>query len=559
MTKSPDTPATSTSPTPPTPRPPVAWSRAEWVVLVLLTVAAVALRVRFAVSAGGLWRDEINSANLASAPTLAAMYADLQTDSYPALYLLLLRSWMTLFGGGDASLRTLGLILSLLLPVAAWWACRQFRVRPGVTLLFCGLGPALVTWAGVSNRAYGLGVALLALAVGAAWRAYARPTAANRVLLAVAVLLAMQTLFYNAVLLSGVLGVLIVFALVRRRFRDAVVFVAVGLCGGASMAIYLPMIRSAAEWSMLVKMPIGPLWLLRMLGRTLNEGGAFVPYVFAVVIAAAGVAAVLAVLRARSEPSTTTAPPVEQDLPAFALATAVVSVALHFGFLLHLSYPTASWYYATVVLMLTLTADVALGVTAVDAAARRRRVVMLIVLTIACLPGAWLAVGRRQTNVDVVARYLNDNARRGDVILVHPWFVGITFDRYYHGPADWATLPPTASHRLHRLILIKRAFADPAAARPVLDRMTSALAAGHRVWLIGEFPAPGDTFPGLPPLPGPADSAFAWNEVSRDTAWAGQAVHTVHAAGASITPVGRLVTGRVNFVEDMPLSVAERH
>jgi hypothetical protein len=75
-----------------------------------------------------------------------------------------------------------------------------------------------------------------------------------------------------------------------------------------------------------------------------------------------------------------------------------------------------------------------------------------------------------------------------DYVIVHPFYCGVTFNRYYKGAAPWTTLPPLEDYTLQRwdLFMAKMQTKDPIA--PVIERITSTLQSGNRVWLVGNFP-----------------------------------------------------------------------
>src|SRR4029079_7002267 len=141
-------------------------SRWPMLVAVAGSVLAIGLRVLAAVAAGPLWRDEAGSASTAAVPTFSEFWSRQPLDSFPLLWQLLLRFWTTVaWNDGDVAIRSLGLGLALLLIPALWWTCRSLGTVPLASLLFAGVAPTFVVWAGVQNRAYGLGVALLALSI----------------------------------------------------------------------------------------------------------------------------------------------------------------------------------------------------------------------------------------------------------------------------------------------------------------------------------------------------------------------------------------------------------
>jgi len=54
------------------------------------------LHIRYFLFAGGLWRDEITSLNIANIKSLSEALANLYNDSFPAGWLLTLRFWQKL-------------------------------------------------------------------------------------------------------------------------------------------------------------------------------------------------------------------------------------------------------------------------------------------------------------------------------------------------------------------------------------------------------------------------------------------------------------------------------
>ena len=65
----------------------------------LVLSASVALFVH----SGAFWRDELSSIMLAQLPTVTDMYANLESDSAPLLFVCLLKVWMAL-GPGTGSI-----------------------------------------------------------------------------------------------------------------------------------------------------------------------------------------------------------------------------------------------------------------------------------------------------------------------------------------------------------------------------------------------------------------------------------------------------------------------
>ncbi len=109
-------------------------AKAEWLVATFITVAIFWLHLHFWQNAGGLWRDEVNTVNLAQNPSFTA----LAHDSFPVFLPLCFKIWSA-FGHSDLWLRLLGMILGLLLPLAFWLVARATNRPPLFSLLLFGL------------------------------------------------------------------------------------------------------------------------------------------------------------------------------------------------------------------------------------------------------------------------------------------------------------------------------------------------------------------------------------------------------------------------------------
>ena len=124
---------------------------------------------------------------------------------------------------------------------------------------------------GDSIRAYGLGIALMLLVLGAMWRSgrviHARPRGDSRRLSAV---LSVQCLYYNSVLLLAIcLGAASV-TLRRRQFKETLIVFAIGGISAATLLPYVPTIQRVHSWNFIWKAPFTPGELWRTLGSRLE-------------------------------------------------------------------------------------------------------------------------------------------------------------------------------------------------------------------------------------------------------------------------------------------------
>src|SRR5262245_4102850 len=173
----------------------------HWIVATLVTLFAVYLHALFFLNAGGLWRDEIELVNLSLLPSFSDMWRNQPHDSCPILMHLVVRAWSAVgFGNTDATLRVLGLYVSVFLLMAFWFASWTMRKGPPLlAVTLAGLNVTIIR-TGDSLRGYGLGSALAVLTLALIWRLTCRPSLATFSCAVAAAVLSVQTLYQNAFL-----------------------------------------------------------------------------------------------------------------------------------------------------------------------------------------------------------------------------------------------------------------------------------------------------------------------------------------------------------------------
>jgi hypothetical protein len=181
-----------------------------------------------------------------------------------------------------------------------------------------------------------------------------------------------------------------------------------------------------------------------------------------------------------------------------------------------------------------------------------RAVLALAIVAIGVFP-AWQALHFRQTNVDIVAAQLQKQVAPGDLILINRWNYGISFRRYYHGPAKYETIPPIEDLRTHRVDLLKRQMMSPAPMNPVLQRMEETLRSGHTIWLIGRL---GFVSQGKEPqiIPPGYDGPNGWVGGNFYAAWAEQAGFLVQSHALHFKRLRVPLDQPVSRYENLPLS-----
>ena len=468
---------------------------------------AVLLHVIFVQHAGALWRDEVNSANTAASSSIAEMWRRLEFESTPVLSLLVLRGWHAIGAGAtDAGLRVFGLLGGLALPASIWFAMRRSaRAVPLVSLAILAVNPEVVRWAS-SVRAWGLGAALAIVTLALIRDAATSLSRRALIWAGCAAVLSVQCVYQNAVFLTAAIAAGVVVALVERRAKVAASLVGIGAIAALSLVPYLGILQRRSAWNALNQGPLTFAMMTDKVWELLWGSGAIVFGCWAALIAAAVI--LLAARLARGWRPSRDADGSSATFAVVALVASTLGITL---FYLTFRYPTQSWYYVAILAIVAVCCETILTTVARTwRGVRLAKVALTIAVLAAGLGPAWTSLVVPQTNVDDAAAQLSAQAAPGDLIVVNPWYVAISFERYYKGQVDVVTLPPIDDHAIHRFDVVKQDMAATAPIAPILARMQHALETGHKVWFVGTVgaQAPGSPPARLPPAPLP-DSGWA--------------------------------------------------
>jgi hypothetical protein len=438
------------------------------------TLLAAFLHVTFGLHAGALWRDEVTSVEIATMPAWSETWSNLAFESFPALFVGLLRIVAGVPAtASDAQLRVFGVVIGLLILGALWLNARWLRLGvPLLSLALIGCNPMVIRY-GDSMRAYGLGILLMLLVLGAIWRLMEAFTPGRLALAAITAVLSVQCLYYNAVLLGAVCVGAVAVALRHRDYRRAFSVLAIGALAAASLLPYLAIIRRVGTWSFIWKTPftLSAVWL--KFAETFGAPVSALVWIWIGLFLLVVLAGSWALLRQ----------PID-DRTLFALVTLVAGTFAYAGFLKMLSYLTQPWYYIVFLAFAAVCIEMLTASIWKERALLGRAAFALLFAGVAAYP-AFGAVKVRQTNIDLVAARVETLSAEGDLVLINPFPYGISFQYYYHGRAVYRTIPPMEDLRSHRADILKKQMMATAPMAPLLMEIEATLRGGHTVWLVG--------------------------------------------------------------------------
>ncbi|MEX2207300.1 MAG: hypothetical protein WEF50_13815 [Myxococcota bacterium] len=512
----------------------------EWALALGLAGLLLFVHVQNWLHAPWLWRDEISTLHISTAPTLSELWTRMEWESSPLLWPLTLRGWSSLgLGSSPLALRALSLAVGVGALASLFFALRRVAgTVPLLALLLVAANPNVLRF-GDTLRAYCLGLLLATLLVVALWRLTLRVAKRETFVAALLAIACVQCLYHNAVVVLALCTGCAVAWAARGRIREALVPLAVGGLAALSLLPYAGPLGRAREWNMIIRAPVDAAWLLAKLRATIDIGGPWLSIAWLALALAALAACAWRILK--PEPGSESAASRRAGAAFFAVAL-VVGVAVYATFLILVGYPTQAWYYFSLLGLAAVLIESALHVELDGAYAWRVSRIALFVIGLAIVvPALWRGQPARMTNLDRVAATLAAQARPDDLILVAPWYLGIAFDHYYTGKTPWLGVPEVGDHTLTRYDLVKALMLRPDAVRPIADRAQETLQRHGRVWLVGELPlADGNPPPRAPPLA--PDSPLGWGELGYQLLWSREVAHRlqVYASRVSHVPLGDL-------------------
>jgi hypothetical protein len=489
----------------------------EWGVAGLITLASVYLHWICSRSAGALWRDETGIVNIAQLHSWQEVWNALPHDHCPVIFPLLVRAWSEAgLGATDYGLRILGLGIGLGLLTAIWISLRLMgRGLPLFTVALVSMNSTVIIF-GDSLRAYGLATVFILLTLGLVWHFLERPNWQRGLLAAITAMASVQTLYQNAFLVLAICVAGIALSVQRRQYRTALAMMGIGLVSALSLLPYVHAMIEAQSWWALSKPREGVgafiAQLIQISGGADHTWFLFVWFISVIMAATLGAGHFLVINQETA---------VQRNDVCFFAGMALVAGFAGYGSFFMLSGLTVQpWYCIPLFGFIAVCCDVILP--RIHPVTRLGVLLVAILSPLLAYPVVHTQVQQPRTNGYLVAEKLSRHIIPGDLIIVYPWYYGITFARYYHGGLPWETLPPLGDYRFHRYDLLKTKLQMTNAIQSVLEETEAKLRSGHRVWIVGEvpFPKPTATPPvDLPPAP---NGTMGWFDAPYTQVWGAQ-------------------------------------
>ena len=541
-----------------------AWTRYfhlfEYAAFGLVCLTVIMLHVALYQNSGAFWRDECSSILLADAPSWTEMWNGLPTDSFPALFVSLLRSWkLAGLGASDSGVRLLGILFSLGIMISVVWSCRSLGVKvPLLAVSLVCLNSSMLYY-GSSIRAYGLAALLIVACFAVFWKLILRPGYGNCALAFFLATLSIHCNYQNCYLLFGIGTAAALISLRNRFWKRGIVVLAICGMAASTMGIYYQVIlRTQREVVSISHFQLSLATIAKGLGDTTSGGNLIVLAgwialgVFLLVIAS--------VAHGQSQRSTPKRWPPSPALYGV-LAVVISALAGATFFKIHGMFPF-NWHYLPFVALFGVAIDC--GIQPSKASewwiAPSKVAVACLLAGVSIMP-AWNAAQLRRSNIDLIAATLERDATANDLILVNPFWLRPSFKKYYQGETRWYRIPvdpnemggawqPGVGSSIRTMMSCENSI------RPTLALARETLRKGGRLWVVGgvQFLAPNEELPDLPPAPHPR---YGWDNNVYTMLWSMHLGHFLQRHSTTANSIALPVPNQVDSRENLPLIVIE--
>ncbi len=509
----------------------------ECSVAIALTLLAVFLHAFFLINAGGFWRDEVNSISLALMPGLIDTWSALKFDIHPALHILIVKIWAKLFGHNDMSLRTLGFTVGVLIVAALWFNSWVHGNRPPlISLLLIGTSPVMIRSLD-SARPYGVVVLATILAFTVVWRAVQKSGAVRLITASFMLVLCIQTLYQSAVFVLAIGIGAITVAFLRGGLKQASLLAIPFFLAAISLLLNMSHLQEAIGWWPLAKNPLETGSALSALIDAISSPTKWFMFLWAAVVVVAIIGVIQNLVRNRF---TYNREEVQGYFFLYCGITFISSIVCFVLFFLFMVGPISlqAWYYVPLLVVIVVSAEPLVDQLTLKKFRRALFLLAIAVSSITALVPAKQNLTMRMTSMDLVASFIEREARPDDLVIINPWYLGISFNRYYQGGAPWVTFPALQDNTIHRHDLVKERMTNPESISEDIRRITSTMQQGGRIWVIGQVGSlkPRPVVTPLQPAPLPKTG---WSSAPYLENWNNHLMNVLltHAREVAIVPV----------------------
>ncbi|HYK91745.1 MAG TPA: hypothetical protein VE398_23465, partial [Acidobacteriota bacterium] len=316
-----------------------------------------------------------------------------------------------------------------------------------------------------------------------------------------------QTLYQDAILVLAIGIATLIVAYLKGGLRRALVLLAPFCVAASSLLPYVGHLQEARRWSQVANVSAGNARHTAFLDALSSPTEWFVViWVAVALLAIAG--AIRGTLRKEGRGERHQS---REHILLYCGITFAVSLA---GFLLFFVYVAGSvslqpWHFVPLLVLSAVTLTPLAEPDVRNTVLRACRTLVTTAAAALVLVPSARDLAMRMTSMDLTASVVGREARPDDLVIVNPWYLGISFSRYYRGSAPWTTFPSLQERTVHRYDLLKDRMRQPETIAEDIRRISATLQQGGKIWAVGQLEV--NTNPRVSPLAPAPLSVTGWS------------------------------------------------
>ena len=458
--------------------------------------------------AGGFWRDEISSIQVALSQNWKSLYNTQADDSFPLLNVTCIRIWNNIFNSSERTISQADFIIRLYGMIAGLflaWCVLTSRISKNSSFrqfswtLFA-ISPVVIIW-GDSLRAYALGTALIVLFLGNIFEISINKILKKKYVIKSIILgiLAVWALYGNAFLILAICMGGAAYPLLNCEWKKVVVIISIGLLAGMSMLLNIPTINKLIEIKDIAAHYISLKTIIYTLIKSISAGGVRFLYLWALGFSILFYITIYIIfwetLSKENE--------FIKRKAFFIFITSVSSAVLFIVYIKCVDQYPQDWYYIPLCALQVCLIDAAVTLYKPNPKLLKAGLTITILIILSSAPNTLDKLSIKMTNVDSVASELELVCRKNDLILISDQYNASTFLHYYKGFSDVQIYPPCSRYEMassSRIPILSAIKDGDNAIAPLLNKIKNTLQSGGTVWYVGDpsvFPL--NSVPSIPP------------------------------------------------------------
>ena len=474
---------------------------------------------------GGYWRDEIATINLAKSSSVSELFSSLKYNTVPLFYPLVIKILTLIPNYEDEWLKIIGMLIGIAPVLLIYFFNAKYKsIDPLIYILIVGFIPGLIRWED-SIRGYGLGCLTLVIFLIQSDIFIYKKNKITEVLLLITAIIACQTSYQNWVFIFTVYSGLIMYlGLIKKKKEIYKTILALGIIGTSLVPYY----KILQENKVIFKST-------QLKDSCYNIFVAVISsikfQIFKSEIAPFGIILLLVfipiIIGLYKSIYTKDIYFNEKAKIYFYFYSLFIGILGSLLLLISARYIPNPWHLCILITYVSFILAKLWKCLPIPSGIKIAFLSIIFVAVLFSLRNTLYLLSLKSTNVDAVALFLEKEYKKGDIVIVNPWYYGISLKYFLKDEIQIITIPPISRLDTHREDELND-FMESGGIdyfHLLENKIRETCNSNKTIWFVGEINPETSTINTIN-LPHAPDSRFGWMAGPFQVIW-GQALYLI--------------------------------